>query len=127
MEQYIEGYYCRNDFELETLNKGSNRKIIEALLDAYPSGLTVKELARETGIPEKTVYPQIKSLSRERFIIEVGKEKQSRQRGRPSFKKDTEMAAQRFLRDMLLLRMQLGFLIHMKEKMEEVLHFLQAM
>jgi predicted ArsR family transcriptional regulator len=95
VEQYIEGYYCRNDFDLETLNKGSNRKILEALHNAYPSGLTVKELAHETGLPEKTIYPQIKSLIREHFIKEVGKEKQSRSRGRPGFKNNTEMATQR--------------------------------
>lgn len=90
MEKYIEGYYCRNDLELEMLNKGSNRKILEALRDAYPSGLTVKEIAHETRLPEKTVYPQIKNLSREHFIVELGKQKQSIPRGRPTFKESID-------------------------------------
>jgi hypothetical protein len=95
VERYIEGYYCRNDFDLETLNKGSNRKIIDALHNAYPSGLTAKELALETGLPDKTVYPQIKSLSRQHFILKLGKEKESKSRGRPTFKKNTDVTAQR--------------------------------
>lgn len=93
MKQYISGYYCRNDFDLEILYKGRNRKLLDALRDAYPLGLTVNELHHKTRIPEKTIYPLIKNLSREHFIVEL--ENQTKSRGRPSLKKTSDVAAQR--------------------------------
>lgn len=82
--EYISGYYCRDEFDLDIVGKDSNRLILQALKDAYPNGLTVKQICEETNQPDKTVYPQIKSLTREHFIVEVGKDKKPRLRGRPS-------------------------------------------
>ena len=42
MKEYIRGYYCRDDLHLQVMNKESNRKILQALKDAYPEGLTVE-------------------------------------------------------------------------------------
>ena len=37
MKNYFEGYYCRDDLHLQVINKDSNRKILNALREAYPS------------------------------------------------------------------------------------------
>ena len=58
MKKYISGFYCRDDLHLQIINKESNRKILEALKNAYPSGLNVFELASITKLPIKTIYAQ---------------------------------------------------------------------
>jgi hypothetical protein len=86
MKSYIGGYYCRDDLHLQIMNKESNRKILEALKDAYPIGLTVEELAKKTKLPIKTIYAQKAELYREFYIShEMQKEEELKaKRGRPS-------------------------------------------
>jgi len=55
MKNYFEGFYCRDDLHLQVINKDSNRKILTALRDAYPIGLSVEELSEVTKLPIKTV------------------------------------------------------------------------
>jgi hypothetical protein len=45
------GNYCENDFDLEILHKDSNQKIINALLESYPSGLTAQEISEKLDYP----------------------------------------------------------------------------
>jgi hypothetical protein len=87
MKQYIRGYYCRDDMDLEILNKDSNRTILEALRDAHPLGLTAHELQKKTRLPMNTIYSQLKELYREYFTMETDNKKQPKPRGRPSTKK----------------------------------------
>jgi hypothetical protein len=82
LKTYIHGYYCPSDIELNILEKESNRKILEALKDAYPSGKNAHELAEITGLPIKTIYAQLNELSRGGFITELPKISNTR-RGRP--------------------------------------------
>ena len=82
MKTYIHGYYCPSDIELNILEKESNRKILEALKDAYPAGRNAHELAEITGLPIKTIYAQLNELSRGGFITELPKISNTR-RGRP--------------------------------------------
>lgn len=83
MKSYFQGYYCRDDLHLQVINKDSNRKILEALRDAYPTGLSVEELSEVTKLPIKTVYAQKAELYREYYINHIEEEKKN-QRGRPS-------------------------------------------
>jgi hypothetical protein len=94
MKTYISGYYCRDDLHLQVMNKESNRKILEALKDAYPSGLTAEELAKITKLPIKTIYAQKSELYREYYInhLEDETEEHKRSRGRPSIQRQREMA-----------------------------------
>jgi len=87
MKNYFEGYYCRDDLHLQIINKDSNRKILDALKEAYPIGLSVEELSEVTKLPIKTVYAQKAELYREYYINHVEEEKKS-QRGRPSKRQD---------------------------------------
>jgi Zn-finger in ubiquitin-hydrolases and other protein len=82
LKSYIHGYYCPSDIELNILEKESNRKILEALRDAYPSARNAHELAEITGLPIKTIYAQLNELSRGGFITELPKISNIR-RGRP--------------------------------------------
>lgn len=82
MKTYIHGYYSPSDVELNILGKESNRKILEALRDAYPCGRNAHELAEITGLPIKTTYAQLNELSRGGFITELPKTSKAR-RGRP--------------------------------------------
>ena len=87
MKEYISGYYCRDDVHLQVINKESNRKILEALKNAYPSGLNVFELSRITKLPMKTVYAQKSELYREYYInhFEANDDiSKGRKRGRPT-------------------------------------------
>jgi hypothetical protein len=85
MKRYITGYYCRDDAHLQVLNKDSNRKILDALADAYPAGLTVEQLSKKTKLPIKTIYAQKAELFREYYVdhLETPEEYKSN-RGRPS-------------------------------------------
>ena len=87
MKNYIGGYYCRDDLHLQIMNKDSNRKILEALKDAYPEGLTVEELAKRTKLPLKTIYAQKAELYREYYINHLEEEKETK-RGRPAHQRE---------------------------------------
>jgi hypothetical protein len=81
MKQYIYGYYCSNDNQLNVVSKQSYRRILEALRDAFPSGLNAHGIVAKTGLPLKTVYASLKELNRELFVDVLGK--QRKVRGRP--------------------------------------------
>lgn len=81
MKQYILGHYAANDEQLSVISKESNRRILDALRDAFPSGLHARGIGEKTGLPIKTVYACLKELNRELFIDELGK--QRKVRGRP--------------------------------------------
>jgi predicted ArsR family transcriptional regulator len=87
MKEYIRGYYCRDEMDLQILNKDRNQTILEPLRDVQPSGLTAHELQKKTGLPMNTIYAQLKELYREYFIMEVDNNRQPKPRGRPSAKK----------------------------------------
>jgi hypothetical protein len=87
MKNYFGGYYCRDDLHLQVINKDSNRKILNALREAYPVGLSVEELSEVTKLPIKTVYAQKAELYREYYINHVEEQKKN-QRGRPSKRQD---------------------------------------
>lgn len=85
MKQYFQGYYCRDDLHLQILNKDSNRKILTALRDAFPNGLSVEELSSKTKLPVKTIYAQKAELYREYYVNHSDESKQVvNKRGRPS-------------------------------------------
>jgi hypothetical protein len=84
MKTYISGYYCRDDLHLQIINKDSNRKILEALKEAYPDGLTVEELTKKTKLPMKTIYAQKAELFREYYINHIDEHVDKVKRGRPS-------------------------------------------
>jgi hypothetical protein len=81
MKQYIYGYYCANDTQLGVISKQSNRRILDALRDAFPSGLNARGIVEKTGLPLKTVYASLKELNRELFVDVLGKQRKIR--GRP--------------------------------------------
>ena len=84
MKTYISGYYCRDDLHLQVINKDSNRRILEALRDAYPGALSVEELAAKTKLPLKTIYAQKAELFREYYINHLEEEPEYlKKRGRP--------------------------------------------
>ena len=56
---------------LNILEKEINRKIQEALRDVYPAGRNAHELVEITSLPIKTIYAQLKELSRGGFITEL--------------------------------------------------------
>ena len=90
MKEYIAGYYCRDDLHLQIVNKYSNRRILQALKDVYPNGLTIFELAQVTDLPLKTIYAQKAELYREYYINHLD-EKKTKTRGRPTIHtKETE-------------------------------------
>jgi hypothetical protein len=95
MKTYISGYYCRDDLHLQVINKDSNRRILGALRDAYPSGLTVEQLAKKTKLPIKTIYAQKSELYREYYINhfedEEGGEQRKPKRGRPAIQREREI------------------------------------
>lgn len=84
MRTYISGYYCRDALHLQVINKDSNRRILEALRNAYPSGLTVEELTKKTKLPMKTVYAQKAELYREYYVNHFEEQPERVKRGRPS-------------------------------------------
>ena len=86
MKNYISGFYCRDDLHLQIMNKDSNRRILEALREAYPDGLTVEELAKKTRLPIKTIYAQKAELYREYYINHLVEQEEEYKhlRGRPS-------------------------------------------
>ena len=86
MKSYIQGFYCRDDLHLQVVNKDSNRKILTALRDTYPRGLSVEELASKTRLPVKTIYAQKAELYREYYVnhADGGNEQPVAKRGRPS-------------------------------------------
>lgn len=85
MKEYFEGYYCRDDLHLQIINKDSNRKILTALRDAYPNGLSVEELASKAKLPVKTIYAQKAELYREYYVNHADEGNQLvAKRGRPS-------------------------------------------
>jgi hypothetical protein len=81
MKDYFCGYNLGNERELDVVNKGSNRIILNALKEVYPSGLNATELSEKTGLPLKTVYSSLKELNAELFINELGRPRKTR--GRP--------------------------------------------
>jgi hypothetical protein len=58
-KEYIRGFYARDDLHLQVINKESNRKMLEALKDAYPDGLNAYEIAKATHLPLKTIYTSL--------------------------------------------------------------------
>ena len=100
MKEYIRGYYCRDDLHLQVMNKESNRKILQALKDAYPEGLTVEELAKKTKLPIKTIYAQKAELFREYYInhIEEHESEHKAPRGRPSLARSRNDAKRKGVR-----------------------------
>jgi hypothetical protein len=50
------------------MSKDSNRRILDALKDAYPDALYIEELTRKTKLPLKTIYAQKAELYREYYI-----------------------------------------------------------
>jgi hypothetical protein len=78
MKQYIYGYYCANDTQLGVISKHSNRRILEALRDAFPLGLNAHGIVDKTGLPLKTVYACLKELNRELFVDILGKQRKIR-------------------------------------------------
>ena len=98
MKEYISGFYCRDDLHLQIINKESNRKILEALKNAYPSGLNVFELASITKLPIKTIYAQKSELYREYYINHFDVDEdilKQRKRGRPTTVPIQQSEAQR--------------------------------
>ena len=81
MKQYIFGYYCTNDAQLDVISKESNRRILDALRESFPSGLSANDIEEKTGLPLKTVYACLKELNRELFVDQLGKQRKIR--GRP--------------------------------------------
>jgi hypothetical protein len=101
MKNYFNGYYCRDDLHLQILNKDSNRKILEALRESYPEGLTVEELAKKTKLPIKTIYAQKAELYREYYINHLENEKGEdnyARRGRPPSTQQKEEALRKRVR-----------------------------
>ena len=86
MKDYLVGYYCRDDLHLQVTNKDSNRKILRALKNVYPKGLSVEELASKTKLPVKTIYAQKAELYREYYVnhADMDEEQPVAKRGRPS-------------------------------------------
>ncbi|MGC2572643.1 MAG: hypothetical protein WA364_14110 [Candidatus Nitrosopolaris sp.] len=84
MKRYIEGFYCRDDLHLQVINKESNRKILDALIEVHPAGLNVFELGKKTKLPLKTIYAQKAELYREYYINHLDNEDSKPHRGRPS-------------------------------------------
>ena len=81
MKQYILGHYAANAAQLAVISKESNRRILDALRDSFPSGLHARGIEEKTGLPIKTVYACLKELNRELFVDELCK--QRKVRGRP--------------------------------------------
>ena len=75
MGPYILGHYCANDTQLGVIGKHSNRRILEALRDAFPSGLNAHGVVEKTGLPLKTVYASLKELNRVLSMNLVNNEK----------------------------------------------------
>jgi hypothetical protein len=100
MKNYISGFYCRDDLHLQIMNKDSNRRILEALREVYPHGLTVEELAKKTKLPIKTIYAQKAELYREYYInhLEEQEDDYKRLRGRPSASRSREEARRKRVR-----------------------------
>ena len=82
MKSYIQGFYCREDVDLKILNKTSNRKILEVLLDAYPKGLDVKTIHRKSRLPDQTVYAQQDELNYNYCIHEIPGERRKKRYAR---------------------------------------------
>ena len=83
VKEYFAGHYCRDDLFLRVINKRSNRKILEALKDAYPQGLDIDELAKKAKLPSQTIYAQKTELYRE-YYIDHYIEFEPTKRGRPN-------------------------------------------
>jgi hypothetical protein len=95
MKTYIDGYYCRDDLHLQIMNKDSNRRILEALRDVYPEGLSVEELAKQTKLPVKTIYAQKAELYREYYINHFEEGTEIKKRGRPHIRDTKESLRKR--------------------------------
>jgi hypothetical protein len=76
----------RSTDELKIITQDVCKKILSALKDAYPEGLTTRELVEKTGEAESTVYSYRRDLERSNFIKEL-KGKRSKP-GRPSQQAD---------------------------------------
>jgi hypothetical protein len=68
--------------ELKIATEKVGRKILSALKDAYPRGLTTKELVEKTGEAESTIYSYKMKLEKDNFIKELKTRKSGP--GRPS-------------------------------------------
>lgn len=64
-----------SETELKNLTDKVSRKILLSLRDAYPDGLTTKELVEKTGEAESTVYSCKKNLEKENYIKEIDENK----------------------------------------------------
>src|SRR5215469_10517753 len=95
MKEYLTGYYCRDTLHLRIVNKESNRRILEALKDSYPTGLDVYELAEKTNLPLKMIYGQKTELYREYYISHYEEETKSTKRGRPKLLSQTSAERER--------------------------------
>jgi hypothetical protein len=79
----MNGWYCPQGLDLAILNKETNEKILTALRDAYPKGLTAHEIAEQTDLPLKTIYSQTTELYREYYIFDERDITKPKVRGRP--------------------------------------------
>lgn len=97
MKEYFQGYYCRDDLHLQVLNKDSNRRILAALRDVYPNGLSVEELTSKSKLPAKTIYAQKAELYREYFVNHADRDNQKvmTKKGRPLTKSRAHEAFRR--------------------------------
>lgn len=95
MREYISGYYCRNEMDLQILNKDTNRDILNALLTAHPSDLSIPDVAQKTRLPIKTVYSQMRELYQQYFTAEIRNKNQPKPRGRPPVKLNKARRPQR--------------------------------
>lgn len=70
-------------------------KILSALKDAYPDGLTTKELVEKTGERDSTVYSYRRDLEKSNFIKEIKGKRNAP--GRPSLKDDNPRSSRYIL------------------------------
>jgi hypothetical protein len=94
VKEYFGGYYCRDPLFLQVINKTSNRKILQALRDAYPLGLDIDELGKKAKLPPQTVYAQKTELYRE-YYIDHYIESEPTKRGRPKSRLRDQTAKKR--------------------------------
>jgi hypothetical protein len=61
--------------ELKKLIRKGSKEILSSLRATHPKALTIKELIKQTGEAESTVYSSVSSLKKENYIKEIGKVK----------------------------------------------------
>jgi DNA-binding MarR family transcriptional regulator len=69
MGKYISGRHVESLKSLEI--KPANWKILDALREAYPAGLTAKELRKSTKQSVSDIYRNLSDLERENYLIKI--------------------------------------------------------